>query len=223
MHLQGQVARCLDFAYELEGNIGGEDAGHVFDADRVGAGAGHLVGQAHEVAHGVHVARGVGDGGLDLAARLLGGADGGCKVAGVVQRVEDADDVDAVLHGFLHEGLDHVVGVVAVAEQVLAAQQHLQLGVLDAGANGAQALPRVLVQVAQAAVERGTAPDLEGLEAALVERLEDGEHVLDGHARGDLTLLAVAQDGLHEADLAGHARPPSTAGRVGRGRARSRR
>ena len=152
----------------------------------------------------MHVARGVGDGRLDFAACLFSGADGGLEVARVVQRVEDADDVDAVLHGLLDEGLDHVVGVVAVTEQVLAAQQHLQLGVLYVRTDGAQALPGVLVQIAQAAVERGSAPDLERLESAGVEGLENGEHVLDGHARGDLTLLAVAQDGLHKADLLCH-------------------
>ena len=60
------------------------------------------------------------------------------------------------------------LSLIHISEQVLAAQQHLQLGVLDVCANGAQALPWVLVQVAQAAVERGAAPDLERLEAASV-------------------------------------------------------
>jgi hypothetical protein len=44
----------------------------------------------------------------------------------VVQGVEDAEHVHAVLGGLVDEAVDDAVFVVAVAEQVLAAQQHLQ-------------------------------------------------------------------------------------------------
>ena len=61
---------------------------------------------------------------------------------------------------FLHEVLHHVVGIVLVAQDVLAAEQHLQLGVGQALAQLAQALPGVFVQKAQAGVEGGAAPAL---------------------------------------------------------------
>ena len=51
----------------------------------------------------------------------------------------------------------HVVCVVLVAQDVLAAQQHLQLGVRQGLAQLAQALPRILVQEAQAGVKCGAA------------------------------------------------------------------
>ena len=85
----------------------------------------------------------------------------GFHVAGVVERVEDADDIDAVADRALDELFHHVVRIVLVAQDVLAAQQHLQLGVGQGLAQLAQALPRILVQEAQAGVKRGAAPALQ--------------------------------------------------------------
>ena len=48
----------------------------------------------------------------------------------------------------------------SVAQDVLAAEQHLQLGVGQALFQGAQALPGVFVQKAHAHVEGGAAPAL---------------------------------------------------------------
>ena len=63
----------------------------------------------------------------------------------VVEGVEDADDVNAVFHALAHESPDDVIGIVLVSQQVLAAQQHLQLGVLYHFADLAQALPGIFM------------------------------------------------------------------------------
>ena len=150
------------------------------------------------------LAGGVANRSLHLAAGLLGSANRGGKVSRVVERVEDAQDIDAVLNRLLHKGLDDIVRIIVIAQKVLAAQQHLQLGVLHMGANGAQALPGILVQKAQARIERRAAPNLKRLVTAAIEGFQNGNHILDGHARRDLALLAVAQDGLHKANLMCH-------------------
>ncbi len=96
------------------------------------------------------------------AAVFLGGLHGRFQIARIVERVEDTDDIDAVFNGLSHEGIHHVVRIMLIAQDVLPAQQHLQLGVGDGLAQGAQALPRILVQKAQAGVKRRAAPALPG-------------------------------------------------------------
>ena len=137
-----------------------EDAGHVLDDERVDAHLDLLLGDLDELLDGVDRADRVAEGALGVAAVLLHRLEGGAQVAGVVERVEDAEDVHPVVAGHADEALDQVVGVVLVAEHVLAAQQHLQRG-LGAGLDLAQALPRVLAQEAHADVEGGAAPDLQ--------------------------------------------------------------
>ncbi len=73
----------------------------------------------------MHGTDGVGDGALGVLAHRQGGLDGGFQVAHVVHGIEDAEHVHAVGGGPLDEFLHHIVRVVPVTEQVLAAQQHL--------------------------------------------------------------------------------------------------
>ena len=84
----------------------------------------------------------------------------------------------------------------AVAQDILPAEQHLELGVLEVGLDGAQALPRVLLQVAQAGVEGRAAPAFHGMVAALVHVIQHAQKILDRHAGSDQRLLRVPQDGL---------------------------
>ena len=112
-----------------------------------------------------------------------------------------ADDVDAVLDGLLDEELHHVVRIGTVAQQVLAAQQHLQLGVGQRLAQLAQALPRVFVQEAQARVEGRAAPALQRVVANLVQHFAGRQHLIGTHPGCSLRLVAVAQDGIRNLNL----------------------
>ena len=70
---------------------------HILDADRIRAHLLELHGELHEVVLVVHGALGVADRSLNLAAVLLDILHRRFHVARVVQRVENTDDVDAVL------------------------------------------------------------------------------------------------------------------------------
>ena len=91
----------------------------------------------------------------------------------------------------------------AVADDVLAAQQHLQGRALDMVLDDAQALPGVFVEEAQAGVERGAAPALQRVVADLVDLLEDRHDVGGAHAGGPQRLVGVAQGGVGDPDASG--------------------
>ena len=136
-----------------------------------------------EVFDGVHRAGGVANGALRVLAGLEHRLDGDLEVAHIVHRIEDAEHVHAVPRRLLHERLDHVVGVVPITEQVLAAQQHLDRRVRQRGFQLAQPFPRIFLQESQAGVERGAAPGLERPETGVVELGARREHVGGAHAR----------------------------------------
>ena len=79
-----------------------------------------------------------------------------------------------------------------VAEQVLTAQQHLKFGVFQMGFDIAEPLPRVLVEIAQAAVECCTAPALDGVIPGLVHLVEDALEVGIRHSGRNQRLLRIA-------------------------------
>jgi len=193
--------QCLD---QFAGGVWGQQAGHVLDRHRVAAHGLHLLGLGHKRVDGVHRAGGVGDGALGVLAGGFHRFDGHAQVTHVVHGVEDAEHVDTVDGSLGDEGFDHVVAVVAIAQQVLAAQQHLQARVRQCGAQFAQALPRVFFQEAYAGVEGRAAPDFQGPVADFVELVADRQHVVGTHAGGQQRLVSVAQDGVGDKDLLAH-------------------
>ncbi|GAS18772.1 hypothetical protein NGUA28_01459 [Salmonella enterica] len=118
----------------------------------------------------------------------------GFHIARVVHGVEDAEHVHTVFHRAFDEALHHVVGVMAVAEQVLAAQQHLQRGFGHGFFEFAQAQPRVLAEETDAGVKGGAAPAFEGAVAHVVELSGNRQHVVKAQAGGEQGLVGVTQD-----------------------------
>ena len=80
-----------------------------------------------------------------MLAVLLDHRDHGLEIAVVVQGVEGPKDVHPVRTGPVHEGPRHIVGIVAVAHQVLGPQQHRKGGFLDIAFERPDPFPGVLV------------------------------------------------------------------------------
>lgn len=150
----------LDGLDDVVGGLRLEQRGHVFQGDRIGAHVKQLAGQLHVTLHGVDRGDGVADGALRVLANLLHGSHGVFKVARIVHGVEDAENVHAGLSRLVDEAIDHFVLVAAVAEQVLATQQHLQ-ALFGSSLCSPQALPRILIQETDTTVIGRSAPTLD--------------------------------------------------------------
>ena len=138
-------------------------------------------------------ADGVADSALCMLAIAAYRLNRMADVADVVERIKDAKHIHAIQCGLVDKTVHHAVFVVAVAQQVLTPQQHLQARVGQQGAELAQALPRVFVEEADAGVKGGTAPALDGPVTGLVDVGAGRHHVFHGHAGGQQTLVGVAQ------------------------------
>jgi hypothetical protein len=185
------------------GIVRGDETGHVLDADTVGAHGFQVFALVDIVIQVIHLAaqarfgHGVADAALEVLAVLLDLGHDGLEVAVVVEGVEGAEDVHAVFTGAVHEGVGHVVGVVAVAHQVLGPQQHGEGGLLEIAFQGADAFPGIFVEKAVHGVEGGAAPGLDGPEAHLVHQFGHRDHVFGAAAGGKQALVAVAQAQIH--------------------------
>lgn len=185
MEMQRQLHRLGQRRKQLGRTSRCQQSGHVLDGNRV---ATHLF-QRHsllyEVFDGVHRARGVADRALRMLAAADHGLDRGFEIAQVVHGVEDAEYIHAVRGRLVDEGVHHIVGVVPVAEQVLAAQQHLDGRVGQRLFECAQSFPGVLLEKADAGVEGRATPGLERPEADSIQLRTDRQHILGAQARGD--------------------------------------
>ena len=183
----------------LDKGIGGhgqQQVCHILDANDIRAHLLQFLGQLDEIILVVDGGNGVRQGGFHNTAVLLRGADGLLQIAHIVERVENADDVDAVFDGLAAESIHYIVGIVLIAEDVLPAEEHLQLGVGQGLAQLAQALPRVFLQKAHTRIKGSAAPAFQRPIADRVQHLAGGQHVLHPHPGGCLRLVGVTQDGI---------------------------
>ena len=111
---------------DVVGRLRLEQSSHVLEGDRVGTHVDETIGLLDEALWGVNRGSGVADGALGVLAGLLDGCHRVLKVARIVQSVEHAEHVHAVFGRLLDKLVDDLVVVVAVAQKVLATQQHLQ-------------------------------------------------------------------------------------------------
>src|SRR5699024_261581 len=106
---------------------------------------------------------------------------------------ENADDVDAVLDGLGDEHTHYLVLIMLVAQQVLSAEQHLQLAFRHRRPDLPQPFPRILVEIAQAAVEHRSSPALDAVIARLVHLGQDACELLVRQTCRNQRLIRVAQ------------------------------
>ena len=190
----------LQLFHQLVRSGGCEQTGHILDADGVCAHLFQRFGVVCKILVVMHRAQGVADAGLHMSLFLNGCLNGGFQVAGIVQCVKNTHDVDAVCNRLLHKVFHHIVSIVAIAQHILAAEQHLQLSVGHFFAQDAQALPGIFVQETNAAVKGRAAPALYRVVTYFVHSGQNGAHFVHGHAGSDQRLVRIAQSNFCDLD-----------------------
>ena len=204
MQVDRDLYRLFQRRSQLIGNRRRNQRRHVLDTDRIRARVLKLFGILDEIFDIVHRRQRVGNRCLHVRARLFCRLDRRLQIADVVKRVENTDDIDSVVDRFLYKIFNRIISIVAVAEHILSAEQHLQLCVRHIFADHTQPLPRVLVEKTDTRVKRGAAPAFAGIKADLIHRGQDWKHLVETHTRRDQGLMRVAQDGFTNFYLLSH-------------------
>ena len=174
MQMDRDLHGCFDTVYEVIGVERSQEPSHVFNAEGVGSQILQLFRHVDKTLHVVDGTDGIADGGFDMFAAGFHFSHGPFDVADIVQCVEDAEDVDAIGGRPFDELFQHIVGIVPISDQVLPAEQHLELGIGHGGTQRAEPFPRILFEEAEARVERRATPDFERPIADGIELLGDG-------------------------------------------------
>ncbi len=216
VHVHRQIEARLQRRHQFCRRGRPEQAGHVLDGQHMRAGVDDLVGELEPVVQRVDLLARVGQvagvGHRDFSYRRTGFThrlDRGAHRGHIVQRVEDAEDVDTGRRGLFDERRRHQFRVRRVADGVAAAQQHLQTDVGQRLAQCGQALPRVFLQKAKAHIVSGAAPalDREQLRGRPGDVRGDLQQAGGPHAGGQQRLVCIAEGGVGDPDGRGVAQP----------------
>ena len=193
MHINRNFDVLLECGNQVIALLRRHDARHILNAQRVAAHGFDLPAERNEHLQIVDRTQCVTDTALCMAACLEAFVHSGLDVAQIVQRIKNTDDIHAVLDALADKTAHGIIRIMVIAEQVLTAQQHLQLGVLHVRFDLAQTLPRVLIQIAQAGIEGRTAPALNRVIPGLIHLIENALEILKRHSRRNQRLLRVTQ------------------------------
>jgi hypothetical protein len=131
-----------------------------------------------------------------MALVFLAFPDGQLHIAYIIERIENTEYVHTVFMGEADEFFNYIIRIMPIADQVLAAQQHLKLGVFDPGANIFEAFPGIFIQIADARIKGGAAPHFQREKAHSVHFFDDGEHIPRPHPGSNERLMRIAQSSV---------------------------
>src|SRR5688572_29278038 len=186
---------------QAEGRVRTTKPGHVLNRQHVRAHFLQLLRELEVILERVlgvlrldNIAR-VTDGGFANRVRVLHGLHRDRKIRRVVERIENAENINAGGSRVLHEAGDDVVGIIRIPYRIRPPEQHLKTDVWNFFPQLPEALPGILAQKAHGRIERRAAPHLEAEELwrASRDRIRDGEHVETADARGQERLVRVAE------------------------------
>ena len=196
MQLDGKAGSFLQRPNQLICLLGNKKTGHILDTQGIRTHILHALCQIRPVIQRVGVAQRVGKRYLGMAFLLVTCRHCGLQVAQIVQAVKDSNDIDTIGDGLLYEIFHHVIRVRTITKNVLSAEQHLQLCVLEAVSQLSQPLPGIFLQEAKAGIKGRASPALHSVESHLVHFINDRKHLLCRHSRRDQRLMRVSQYGL---------------------------
>ncbi len=122
------------------------------------------------------------------------GFDGVLNVAHVVHRIKDAEHIDTVDHATLDKLIHYVIGIMPVAQDILAAKQHLLGRVGHGGFQQAQSFPGIFAQIADTGIKGRAAPGLNRPITDLVELFANRQHVFDAQPGCQNGLMSITQN-----------------------------
>ena len=204
MHQRLLATALLDALDQIVGGLRLQQSRHVLDADRIAAYFDQLLRHFGKGFDRMYRADGVTDGALRVLARLLDSPNGGAQVAQVVERVEDAEHIHAVVGGLVDKTLDHAVFIVAIAKQILTAKQHVKARLGQQLAEGAETFPGIFVEEPNAGIEGRSTPALQRPEAGIIEVFAGRNHVFHRHSGRQQTLVSIPQDQFGDFNRASH-------------------
>ena len=194
MQFDRYVQVFFQHAYQVVGIVRCQKAGHVLDADRIDAHFFQFTGYAGKRFQRVDGADGIDQGSLHVNGfRIFCRLDGRFHVARVVEGIEYADDVDAVIDSAVDKFVYHVVGIMAVSQYILSPEQHLQGRLLHVFLDGPQPFPRVFVEEAHTRIKSSAAPAFQGIVADVIHCFQHGQHLPEPHPCRRYGLVAVAE------------------------------
>jgi hypothetical protein len=133
-----------------------------------------------------------------MSLPVLDRPDSGGHVADIIQGVENPKDPHSIFGGQADKLFHHIVGIMAVAKQILPPQKHLERCLDDMRLQAAQPLPWIFVQKPDAGIEGGASPCLQRKKSDGIHIRGNRQHIRHPHSGGDEGLMGISESRIRD-------------------------
>ncbi len=119
------------------------------------------------------------------------------QVADIIQTVKNTDNIDTVRNRLLNKILHHVIRIMIIAQNILPAEEHLQLCILKSCSQLPKPLPGIFLQKPQTRIKCCAAPALYRIISHLIHLINNRKHLFRRHSGCKQRLMRVTKDGFH--------------------------
>ena len=116
------------------------------------------------------------------------------EVTKVIETVKYSDYINTICKRFLYEIFYYIICIMVVAEDVLASEKHLKLGILEARFELAKSLPWIFLQETKAGIKCSSSPALNSVVTNLIHLVYDRKHFFCCHSCSYQGLMCVTKD-----------------------------
>ena len=146
MKLNRDLNCFFQCSYQLGSSIRKQKTCHILDTDGICTHALDLFCCLCPVIQCVGISQRVGQCNLCMTFFLVCCLNCCFKVSQIIQTVKNTDDINTICNGFLYEIFYHIICIRTVTQDVLSAEQHLQLCIFETITEFTKSLPRILFQ-----------------------------------------------------------------------------
>ena len=193
LHMDRHRHGLLQARDQFKGLIRLQETRHILDGDGMGTHVLQPFGKINPHFDGMDGADGIGNRSLGMLAVRNGGLDSTLKVARIVERIENSEHVDAMNGRSLDKLVNNVIGVMAIAEEILRSKQHLKGRLGQRLLQKPQPIPRILTEITNTRIKGCPTPTFKGPKTNRVQLLTDGQHVINAKAGCQQGLVRISQ------------------------------
>ncbi len=152
----------------------------------------------------MHRAGGIGYCALQVCTGFLYLVHGALHVADIVQRIEYAEDIDAIFMRCSNEFIHNIVRIMTVTDKVLSPEEHLDRRVLQFSFEVAEPIPGIVIQKPDTGIKGRPSPGFNRKKTALIEIPCQREHVLRTEPGRDQRLVRIAEGCVRDLHFTGN-------------------
>ena len=130
VQIDGKTGSFLQCTHQFICSIGSQKTRHILDTQGICAHIFDSSGNVSPVIQSIGITQSIAECDLGMALFLLRSFYCRLQIPDIIQTVKNTNNINTVCNGLLYEVFHYIICIMIITQDILSAEQHLQLGIL---------------------------------------------------------------------------------------------